>query len=153
MSKQSRTARGANVDGERPIRRVLLLSGLWTIAVWISRLRLIEDGATVWAHSRIYVSMAFGLGLLALTVARRPLVHRTAVVFMLMYGIWMVVAWVPSLINVLGSSRSASFQIVHTALAVGSLGSGALVASVARRLALYPPMTTSTHTAAKSAAR
>ena len=153
MLDQARSQPKTPLDGNRQLRSILLASAIWTAIVWGSRIRLIDADAGWWAQSRIYVSLVFGLALLTMTLARRPLVRRTALITMLAYAIWMVIAWIPSLISVLGSSRSIGFQVVHTTLAVGSLTSGALVAGGARRLAVYPPITTSTHTAANSAAR
>ena len=139
------------IDGN-VTRLVLIGSAVWTMVVWGSRVRIIENGTT-WMWARIFISLTLGVVLLGLAWRHGRGGLRTRVGLMVVYGTWMVIAWVPSLISVLGSQESVGFKSVHTALAVVSLLSGALVASVARQVAFYPPTATSTHTAANSAAR
>ena len=131
-------------------RTLLIGTGLWTVAVWASRAGLLEADATAFAISRVWVTLA--LGVLLLIGAARPN-HRYTTATMLLYAAWMVVVWIPSLVSVLGGDESLAFQLVHVVLALVSLGSGALVAAQARRQATQTPITTSTQTAAKSAAR
>ena len=140
-------------DPHREVRRVLIVSAGWTLVVWGSRVGLLDDQPSAWSQARIAVSLTFGVALLAFGWRATASAHRPRLTIMVAYTIWMVVVWVPSLVDTLGSDQSFAFQVIHTGLAIGSLASGALVANTARMLALYPRTITSTRTDAKSAAR
>ncbi len=151
MSQDSSSSSSTETD--RGVRRVLFASAIWTLAVWGSRLGLIEDDASTWTRGRLAPSLLFGLILLILAWQPTSVLEPARIWVMVGYAMWMVAVWVPSLIDVLGSDWSAAFQLVHTALAIGSLISGAVIANNARTLALYKPTITSTKTPAKSPAR
>ena len=131
---------------------ILVTSAIWTLAIWGSRAGLVED-ASAWSWTRVVVSLAFGGVLLLIRWGWDSIGLRLRVALMLAYGGWMMIVWIPSLAGVLGSGHSFGFQAVHTGLAVVSLLSGALIAGIARRVAFYPPTTTSTQTAANNAAK
>lgn len=153
MTDQSTPARPVGAPLSRRTRVVVGLSALWTLVVWGSRVVLVEDGATWWSWARIAVSLGLGSALLAVWLRPTAIRPSLAVLAMVGYAGWMVVAWTPSLFDALGSDERAAFRLVHLALGIVSLVSGALIGGLARRLAFYPLTSTSTQTAANSAAR
>ncbi len=153
MTDQSIPVRTAGASLARRTRLALGLSALWTLVVWGSRIGLVEEGASWWSWARIAVSLGFGAALLIVWLRPAGIRPALAVAIMMGYAGWMVVVWIPSLVDTLGADEELGFRLVHLALGVISLASGAVIGDVARRLAFYPLTSTSTHTAANSAAR
>lgn len=153
MTDHSIPARPAGALLSRRTRLVLGLSALWTLVVWGSRIGLVEDGSSWWSWARIAVSLGFGAALLIVWLRPDGIRPALTVAIMAGYAGWMVVVWIPSLIDTLGADEGLGFRLVHLALGIISLASGAVIGGSARRLAFYPLTSTSTKTAAKSAAR
>lgn len=142
-----------------PTRRDVLLplaAAVWTLFVWGSRIRLLDDTeASQWANwLRISISLVLALGLLIVAIrTRKGRRSRRAAWVMIAFAVWMLIAWVPSLVGVLAGDESPAFKAVHSGLAIVSLALGAAVGSLARREALFYPSATSTQRAASNAAK
>lgn len=135
---------------------MLAVAGLWTLFVWVTRLRLASaDGTTSWLDwARILVSVSFGLILVTLAMRiRRGTRSQWSAAAMIGFAVWTVVVWVPSLVSVLAGDQTSAFKLVHSFLAIGSLAVGAIIGGLARREALFYPRATSSQAEASTTAK
>lgn len=122
-------------SNQRYVAPTLVLAGLWTAAVWGSRLRLLTAGeAANWPTvARIVVSLALAGMLLLLAVGASSRQSSGAPAILFAFSVWMVIVWVPATLSVAAGNGSLSFKGVHTVLAIVSLAFGAALAGQARR--------------------
>jgi len=118
---------------------VLAVSG-WTAYVWINRIVNLDGAdavsAVVWA--RIGISLAFAAMMVWIGLAcllQRLSVPRFAGYVLLMFGVWMAIAWMPETIQRLAATEETlAFRLVHIGLAFVSLGLGTVAANLGRKL-------------------
>lgn len=125
----------------RGLVRLLWVSVAWTAVVWVGRIRNVfgddglSGGARFW---RIVVSVVFlVLAALLATVAlgrwhRRPLGSTRVVA---VFCLWTIVFWAVRGGGLLFADHGADFKLVHTALAVVSIGLAGLLYRVDQRVA------------------
>jgi hypothetical protein len=124
----------------RRIGWIVLAAAAWTAYVWITRIVNLDDvdaaSTVVWI--RIGLSLAFALALAVIGVAcllQRLSVPRLAGYILLAFGVWMVISWVPEVIErVAAADEDMAFRLVHIALAFVSVGLGTVAATLGRKL-------------------
>ncbi|NNC75076.1 MAG: hypothetical protein HKN93_06140 [Acidimicrobiia bacterium] len=117
---------------ERPARLgfmttwwVPALAGVWTLLIWGSRVRLLtgDEAAKTDVWIRIITSLVLGAAVLAMALlARADGPARWGVGVVWAFAGWMALVWVSSAFNVFVNEHSSAFRIVHTVLAVVSIG-------------------------------
>ena len=124
--------------------RLLWVAVAWTAVVWVGRIRnvvgddALSGGARAW---RIVVAVVFLLlAALLATVAlgrwhRRPLGSTRLVA---MFCLWTIVFWAVRGGGLLFADHDAGFKVVHTILAVTSIGLAAVLYRVDQRVASAP---------------
>lgn len=124
--------------------RLLWVAVAWTAVVWVGRIRnvvgddVLSGGARAW---RIVVAVVFlVLAALLATVAlgrwhRRPLGSTRLVA---MFCLWTIVFWAVRGGGLLFADHDAGFKVVHTILAVTSIGLAAVLYRVDQRVASAP---------------
>jgi hypothetical protein len=139
----------------RRIGWIVLAAAAWTVYVWVTRIVNLDDvdaaSTVVWA--RIGLSLAFAAALAVIGVAcllQRLSVPRLAGYILLAFGVWMVISWVPEVIErVAAADEDMAFRLVHIALAFVSVGLGTVAATLGRKLirGLIPDAAAHAHTA------
>jgi len=121
--------------------RLLWIAVAWTAVVWVGRIRNVlgdddlSGGARSW---RIVVAVVFlVLAALLATVAlgrwhRRPLGSTRLVA---VFCLWTIVFWAVRGGGLLFADHDAGFKVVHTVLAVASIGLAATLYRVDQRVA------------------
>ncbi len=121
--------------------RLLWIAVVWTAVVWVGRIRNVlgdddlAGGARSW---RIVVAVVFlVLAALLATVAlgrwhRRPLGSTRLVA---VFCLWTIVFWAVRGGGLLFADHDAGFKVVHTVLAVASIGLAATLYRVDQRVA------------------
>ncbi len=124
----------------RALVRLLWVAVAWTAVVWVGRIRNVfgddnlSGGARFW---RIAVSIVFlVLAAMLATVAlgrwhRRPLGSTRMVA---VFCLWTIVFWTVRGGGLLFAEHDAEFKLVHTALAVVSIGLAGLLYRVDQRV-------------------
>ncbi|MDH3499536.1 MAG: hypothetical protein OEM97_05400, partial [Acidimicrobiia bacterium] len=102
---------------------------------WGSRARLLTNAdAAEWTNvARIGVSLALAAALLVLAVRARRRTVSGAPLILVAFSAWMVSVWAPSVLSVAAGDGDAPFKIVHSVLAIVSIGLGAALVGHARR--------------------
>ncbi len=120
--------------------RLLWVAVAWTAVVWVGRIRNVvgdddlSGGARIW---RIVVAVVFlVLAALLSTVAlgrwhRRPLGSTRLVAI---FCLWTIVFWAVRGGGLLFADHDAGFKVVHTVLAVTSIGLAAVLYRVDQRV-------------------
>lgn len=124
----------------RRIGWIVLAVAAWTAYLWITRIVNLDGGeagsAVVWF--RIGTSLTFAAALLWIGVAcllQRLSTPRLAGYVLLAFGVWMVISWVPEVIErVAAIDETLAFRLVHIALALVSVGLGTVAATLGRKL-------------------
>lgn len=113
----------------RRLRAALVLSG-WTVLVWTTRIRNIwtddslSTSGQLWRTAIAVVFTAFA----AVTIGEWVRARRTGVVaaraatWIRAFAAWTVVVWLIRGVQIGVADHGAAFKIVHTALAVVSIG-------------------------------
>ncbi len=113
-------------------------AGLWALFVWIGRVSLLTaaERADALTWTRVVGSLLLG-GALLLVAWRSP---ANAPAGWLLAGVaaWTILLWLPSLVTVWWREHGVGFRLVHTVLAVTSIGFGLLLGRLARRVLLPP---------------
>src|SRR5262245_27956520 len=109
--------------------RAAVVFALWTLFVWLTRIRNVWDssestGARVWSTFLAVTFVTFAVATLVACWRRweRGQLHRLVTVFL---G-WTVAAWTVRIVAIAGDHHGAAFTVVHTALAVISVVLGAI---------------------------
>jgi hypothetical protein len=108
----------------------------WTLFVWGGRIRLLTGDET--AHLRTWLrvgtSLAFGVALAvaAFVALRRGRFGPVAAWASVGFAAWMLVVWVPDVVDLFRDERTAGFIVVHVALATVSIGFGVALAAAVR---------------------
>ena len=134
----------------RRIGRIVLAVAAWTAYVWVTRIVNLNevDAGSVVVWFRIGLSLAFAAALALIGVAcllRRLSAPRPAGYILLAFGVWMVISWLPEVIERVGAAdETLAFRLVHVGLAVVSIGFGTVAATWGRKMirGLIPDATT-----------
>ncbi|MGH9186375.1 MAG: hypothetical protein ACRD0U_11265 [Acidimicrobiales bacterium] len=100
-----------------------LVFGLWTLLVWIGRVRNVwsDEASTAAKLGATFLALSFViLALVALVGVWQDRRWGRAAVAAL--AAWTVVVWVPRAALILGRDHSVKFKVVHVALATVSVG-------------------------------
>ncbi|MBT8197100.1 MAG: hypothetical protein KJP12_06860 [Acidimicrobiia bacterium] len=101
------------------------LAGVWTLIIWGSRVRLLtgDEAAKTEVWIRIIASLALGAAVMAVAIiARNGGPGRWGLGVVAGFAVWMTYVWGSSAINVFVNDHSTAFRVVHTVLAVVSIG-------------------------------
>ena len=119
-------------------RRIALWSGaaaLWTFIAWGNRIGLLtgDEASEPWTWIRVGGSLVLGVALMVIAIAlwRHTAFSRPMGLTFIAFGILMLAVWGRSAFSVLTDDESLAFKLVHIALAVISIGFGAVLARIA----------------------
>lgn len=117
---------------------VALAGAAWTLFVWGGRIRLLtgDEAAEIRTWLRVGTSLVLGVALavVAYLALRRHRYGAPSAWISVAFAAWMVIVWVPDVVDLFRDDRSAGFIVVHLVLATVSIGLGVALAAAARRV-------------------
>lgn len=131
--------RSSTIDGVSPRLKVLGPLVLWTVFVWLSRLRNVWSDEDLTTNGQLLrtgyaaVFLIFGVGLAVRLWARRgqPLTSGDRR-FLVAFLVWTVGFWLIRGIGIIVDDHEVGFTVIHTVLMIISLSIAGLAATALR---------------------
>lgn len=117
---------------------LMAAAGPWALLVWTGRVSLLTgaEQADVFTCGRVAGSLILA-GALLLVMWRSP-ASSPAGWLLAAFASWTILLWLPALVAAWSTEHGLGFRLVHTVLAVTSIGFGLLLGRVARRVLRHP---------------